>query len=207
MFVAINRRLSLWRFDRVPVSSPVKRFFEALVVAAIVCAFTFGFSYAFGSCAPRPSADAAEPYLDDLVSFYCSADEFNELGRCGGLVEYDELSPTRSALHSEPLHGVVGERNQAALSLHKTILRRQSRSFLFYLYSTQLFDVWYECESGGAVCTFLLIRVAWCRHRRPVRSVYPGTIKWFGTWPPHRRDTPHAVASHRCWHVRSHWCA
>lgn len=107
VFVAINRRLSLWRFDRVPVSSPVKRFFEALVVAAIVCAFTFGFSYAFGSCTPRPSADAAEPYLDDLVSFYCSADEFNELGRCDGPVEYDELSPTLCALRSEPLHGII----------------------------------------------------------------------------------------------------
>jgi len=31
VFVFINRRLSLWRFARVPVSSPVKRFLEALV--------------------------------------------------------------------------------------------------------------------------------------------------------------------------------
>lgn len=31
VFVFINRRLSLWRFARVPVSSPAKRFLEALV--------------------------------------------------------------------------------------------------------------------------------------------------------------------------------
>jgi len=51
------------------------------VVVAIVCAFTFGLSYGFGSCLPRPPPDPTEPYLDDLVSFYCSPNEFNEIGK------------------------------------------------------------------------------------------------------------------------------
>jgi len=143
VFVAINRRLSLWRFDRVPVSSPVKRFFEVLVVAAIVCAFTFGFSYAFGSCAPRPSADAAEPYLDDLVSFYCSADEFNELGQCGGPVEYNDC-PRLFAASAASLFMVSSESAIKQL-FHSTKPFSVANLALFYATYTLL-----SCMTYGA---------------------------------------------------------
>ena len=84
MFVAINRKLSLWRFSNIPASSPFKRFIEVLVVASIVCAFTFFLSYTIGTCQVRPSRNSTSNAIlpiSELVTFYCDAGDYNELGK------------------------------------------------------------------------------------------------------------------------------
>lgn len=78
-FNYVNSHLSLWRFTYVPVSKPWRRFFEVLILSTVVSASTFGVSYLYASCKPRPSPDSAEPYISDLVSFYCSNSDYNEL--------------------------------------------------------------------------------------------------------------------------------
>jgi hypothetical protein len=63
----------------VPVTNNCRRFGEVLVLAALVCIVTFIVSYLYGSCAPLPPADPSQPYIDDLVSFYCDNSQYNEM--------------------------------------------------------------------------------------------------------------------------------
>ena len=56
---------------------------EALVVALVVSMVTFGTSYAFGRCMPRPKQNADEKYTyrAEMIAFYCDDPEnhYNDL--------------------------------------------------------------------------------------------------------------------------------
>ena len=69
----------MWRFAYIPVSSALRRFSEVLVLCLFASSVTFAISYACATCTIRPPPDSTAPYIDDLVSFYCPDNEYNEI--------------------------------------------------------------------------------------------------------------------------------
>jgi hypothetical protein len=110
---------------RIPVTSKCKRFGEVLVLAALVCIVTFLVSYFYGSCAPRPPSDPTEPYIDDLVSFYCPDSQYNEMasmfmvssevGTSRFVVQRCNAAKLPASIRTFRLHCALAERNQTAL--------------------------------------------------------------------------------------------
>jgi H+/Cl- antiporter ClcA len=84
-FVAINRKITLWRFKNIPVASPFRRFVEVLVIVTINCSVKF-FLSRLSTCHANPSSLSDD---DDSIgslnyfagtSFYCDEGSYADIG-------------------------------------------------------------------------------------------------------------------------------
>ena len=79
VFNGFNKRLTLWRREFVPATSPLRRFIEVVFITALNSALKFTISYVLGTCILRPDPNPQLPYSADLQSFYCSPEYYNDV--------------------------------------------------------------------------------------------------------------------------------
>lgn len=79
LFSAVQRRLTRFRFARIPASKPWSRFWEVIVIAVTVSTLLFTMSLVPGQCKLKPTAALEAPYIAELQPLYCAHGYYNEL--------------------------------------------------------------------------------------------------------------------------------
>ncbi|RYY36445.1 hypothetical protein EON62_01750, partial [archaeon] len=78
MFVALNQRLTSFRLRYVN-GKRVLRFLDVALMSTVVSVCAFIIPLTLGTCQPRPPTGPNALYAEELVSFYCNNEEYNDI--------------------------------------------------------------------------------------------------------------------------------